>query len=314
MSVTSLIDTALDRSVVLGYGWPGLLVRKALPDWPDGPGRMDGKVVLVTGAGSGVGLAAAVGFAGLGASVRVLGRSEQRAEEAAALTREQAGDDVDVRPVACDVSSLAALRDFTARFLEEEDRLDVLVNNAGVMPDERQYSVDGVELTFATHVLAPWVLIEELTPLLARSAPSVVINVTSGGQYAQRLPAGDPESEETPYSPDQAGSGGGHREVGGAVARPGCARALDASGVGGHEGGTAVAAGLPGGDPAHHSHPRPRGRHHRLARRGFGGHRERRPVLARSAAPADYVSPRGGSGFGGGAGGVVGVRLVPGAW
>ncbi|MGW4496704.1 SDR family NAD(P)-dependent oxidoreductase [Streptomyces sp. NPDC004376] len=201
MSVTSLIDTALDRSVVLGYGWPGLLVRKALPDWPDGPGRMDGKVVLVTGAGSGVGLAAAVGFAGLGASVRVLGRSEQRAEEAAALTREQAGDDVDVRPVACDVSSLAALRDFTARFLEEEDRLDVLVNNAGVMPDERQYSVDGVELTFATHVLAPWVLIEELTPLLARSAPSVVINVTSGGQYAQQLPAGDPESDETPYSP-----------------------------------------------------------------------------------------------------------------
>ncbi|MFD4726506.1 SDR family NAD(P)-dependent oxidoreductase [Streptomyces seoulensis] len=201
MSVTSLIDTALDRSVVLGYGWPGLLLRKALPDWPDGPERMDGKVVLVTGAGSGVGLAAAVGFARLGASVRVLGRNEQRAEEAAALTREQAGDDVDVRPVACDVSSLAALRDFTARFLETEDRLDVLVNNAGVMPDERQHSVDGVELTFATHVLAPYVLIEELTPLLVRSAPSVVINVTSGGQYSQQLPAGDPESEETTYSP-----------------------------------------------------------------------------------------------------------------
>ncbi|MFG3125743.1 SDR family NAD(P)-dependent oxidoreductase [Streptomyces sp. NPDC048201] len=201
MSVTSLIDTALDRSVVLGYGWPGLIVRRALPGWPDGPERMDGKVVLVTGAGSGVGLAAAIGFARLGASVRVLGRSQERAEEAAALTREQAGDDVDVRPVACDVSSLAALRDFTTRFLEQEDRLDVLVNNAGVMPDERQYSADGVELTFATHVLAPWVLIEELTPLLTRAAPSVVINVTSGGQYGQQLPAGDPESEDTSYNP-----------------------------------------------------------------------------------------------------------------
>jgi dehydrogenase/reductase SDR family member 12 len=64
----------------------------------------------------------------------------------------------------------------------------VLVNNAGVMPGQRTRTVDGVELTFATHVLAPWVLIEGLAPLLRNAAPSRVINVTSGGQYDQKVP------------------------------------------------------------------------------------------------------------------------------
>ncbi|MDT0382692.1 SDR family NAD(P)-dependent oxidoreductase [Streptomyces sp. DSM 42041] len=203
MDISSLVDTVLDRSVVLGYGKPGLYLRRRLPGWPADDGRMDGKVVLVTGAGSGIGLAAAAGFARRGASVRVLGRSPERAEQAARLTRERSGGDAagEVRPVACDLSSLAELRDFTERFRRQEDRLDVLVNNAGVMPDERQHSPDGVELTFATHVLAAWALTDALTPLLERAAPSRVINVTSGGQYGQSLPVGDPQSEHSSYNP-----------------------------------------------------------------------------------------------------------------
>jgi NAD(P)-dependent dehydrogenase (short-subunit alcohol dehydrogenase family) len=103
--------------------------------------------------------------------------------------------------VACDVSDLRAVRVFAEGFAHDEPRLEVLVNNAGVMPDERTASPDGHELTFATHVLAPLALTIVLAPLLERSAPARVINVSSGGMYSQALPAGDWESERTTYSP-----------------------------------------------------------------------------------------------------------------
>ena len=195
MNVSATIDTLLDRAIAPGYGSTGLRIRRRLPGWPADPPRMDGKVVLVTGAASGIGLACAQGFARLGASVRVLARTEERAREAASQVHG------DVRPVACDVSSLQALERFTQRFLAEEERLDVLVNNAGVMPGERTRSADGVELMFATHVLAPFLLTDRLRPLLERSAPSRVVNVVSGGLYGQSIPVGDLESERTPYGP-----------------------------------------------------------------------------------------------------------------
>lgn len=198
----ALIDDALDRSVALGYSNIGWQVRRRLPGWPSQLQRMDGKVVLVTGAGSGIGLAAAAGFARLGASVRALGRDDGRAAQAAAQARRQAGPGTpDVRPVACDVSSLASLREFVLRFTGQEQRLDVLVNNAGVMPDERTRTADGIEAMFATHVLASWVLTDGLLPLLSAAAPARVINVTSGGQYGQKVPAGDPQSDHTTYGP-----------------------------------------------------------------------------------------------------------------
>ncbi len=200
MIFSSAIDTLLDRSIALGYGHPGLLVRRQLDWWPEELPQMHGKVVLVTGAATGLGLAAARGFAHLGASVRALARNEQRADDAAALIT-QAVPGADVRPVACDISSLRALREFAERFNEREPRLDVLINNAGVMPQERTRSADGHELMFATHVLAPFALTALLRDLLVRSAPSRVINVSSGGMYSQSLPAGDLQSEQASYSP-----------------------------------------------------------------------------------------------------------------
>ncbi len=177
---------------------------------------MDGKVVLVTGAATGLGLASARGFAQLGASVRALARSQQRARDAAALITE-AVPGADVRPVACDISSLGALREFAERFNEQEQRLDVLINNAGVMPQERTRSADGHELMFATHVLAPFALTALLRDLLVRSAPARVINVSSGGMYSQSLPAGDLRvragelQPQAALRPHQARAGGDHR-------------------------------------------------------------------------------------------------------
>jgi dehydrogenase/reductase SDR family protein 12 len=193
------IDTVLDRTIALGYGDVGLRVRRRLPGWPADPPRMDGQVVVVTGAASGIGLASCRAFAQLGASVRAVARNEQRADAAVRQIRE-AAPSAEVRGLACDVASLRELRALAERLNAEEDHLDVLVNNAGTMPDQRQRSAEGHELMFATHVLAPFALTAWLTELLARSAPSRVINVSSGGMYGQSLPAGDFQSEATPYS------------------------------------------------------------------------------------------------------------------
>ena len=195
--IGSLIDTAMDRTVVPGYSKFGLAVRRRLPGWPEDPPRMEGAVVLVTGASSGLGYETARRTAELGASVRVLTRDAERSERLATeLVAETAGD---VVGVSCDVSSLDSLHEFCERFTAEEKRLDVLVNNAGVMPAERTLSDDGVELTFATHVLGPFVLIDSLKGLLESSAPARVVNVVSGGLYAQKLDIDDLQAEEGSY-------------------------------------------------------------------------------------------------------------------
>ncbi|HKH78665.1 MAG TPA: SDR family NAD(P)-dependent oxidoreductase, partial [Solirubrobacteraceae bacterium] len=143
---------------------------------------MDGKVVLVTGATSGLGLAAAEGFARLGATVRLLARSVQRGERARAQIAARFPNS-DVQVGLCDLSDLESVRRFAERLGEETGRLDVLVNNAGALTSERALSVDGIELTFATNVLGPFLLTNLLVPLLEQSKPARVINVSSGGMY-----------------------------------------------------------------------------------------------------------------------------------
>jgi dehydrogenase/reductase SDR family member 12 len=151
---------------------------------------MGGKVVLVTGATSGLGLAAAEGFARLGATVWLPARSEQRGELARAQILASSPDS-DVRVDLCDLSDLESVRQFAGRFSAQTPRLDVLVNNAGALPVERTLSAGGIELTFATNVLGPFLLTNLLVPLLQKSKPARIVNVSSGGMYTQRIHPGD---------------------------------------------------------------------------------------------------------------------------
>ena len=137
-----MIDTVLDRSIALGYGRPGLLVRERMPGWPPDPPRIDGETVLITGAASGLGLAAAVGFARLGARVHALARDDSRAAHAVKRII-AAVPHGDVTAGSCDVSDLEAVRSFGERFTAAETRLNVLVNNAGTMPADRTRSPEG---------------------------------------------------------------------------------------------------------------------------------------------------------------------------
>ncbi|MDQ6810573.1 MAG: SDR family NAD(P)-dependent oxidoreductase, partial [Actinomycetota bacterium] len=195
--INALLDAVLDRTVLAGYTSVGYRIRSR--GWSAGElQRMEGKVVLVTGASSGLGVAAAEGFARLGAVVWLAARSEERGEDTRARISELSGNS-DVHVGLCDLSNLMSVRQFAERFRVRAPRLDVLVNNAGVMTEQRALSADGIELTLATNVVGPFLLTNLLGPLLERSAPARIINVSSGGMYARRIRVDDLQSERGPF-------------------------------------------------------------------------------------------------------------------
>jgi NAD(P)-dependent dehydrogenase (short-subunit alcohol dehydrogenase family) len=188
----SLIDTVLDRTLV-GYGNLGYLARR--PGWQDELPLLDGKVVVVTGAKTGLGRATAKGLAQLGATVRMALRGREDGERVKAeLEAEVPGAHLAVDVL--DVSSLADVRAYAAAY---RGPLHVLVHNAGVMPPEREETEEGHERMLATHVLGPHLLTKLLRPAMPRGAR--VIWVASGGMYGQRLRADDLQYLRGDYKP-----------------------------------------------------------------------------------------------------------------
>jgi retinol dehydrogenase 12 len=139
---------------------------------------MQGKVALVTGAASGIGRATATGLARAGATVVLLVRNAARGEQALQDVRASVPDAA-VETLDCDLAVQASIRESAQRFRAAHDRLDVLVNAAGVFVKEKTLTADGIELTFATNYLSYFLLTHELLPLLRRSAPARVVNVAS---------------------------------------------------------------------------------------------------------------------------------------
>jgi NAD(P)-dependent dehydrogenase (short-subunit alcohol dehydrogenase family) len=137
-------------------------------------------VILITGATDGLGRGLANALAGEGHTILVHGRSRERVDETLAELPGQGH-----RGYLADLSSLEQVHRLAAEVNENEERLDVLVNNAGIGFDgEREESADGVELRFAVNYLAGYVLTKELLPLLERSKPARIVNVSSAGQQA----------------------------------------------------------------------------------------------------------------------------------
>ena len=137
--------------------------------------------ILVTGATDGLGKRVARELAAKGTTVLLHGRSPERLEATLEELRGQTSTEK-VGSYLADLSSLAAVRDLADRILSEYDRLDVLVNNAGIIVQERKESEDGYELTFAVNYLSHFLLTSLLLPLLKGSAPARVVNVASAGQ------------------------------------------------------------------------------------------------------------------------------------
>lgn len=157
---------------------------------------MNGGRAIVTGPTSGIGKEIASQLASRGAEVILACRDVERGKRTAEEIREQAtAAQPAVVPV--DTSSHTSIREFAREFRQRYDRLDVLVNNAGVLCPQRSTSVDGVELTVATNVIGYYLMTRELLDILRGSAPARVVNVAS--TFASDLDLDDLQFERRPY-------------------------------------------------------------------------------------------------------------------
>jgi NAD(P)-dependent dehydrogenase (short-subunit alcohol dehydrogenase family) len=136
------------------------------------------RACVVTGAGSGIGRATASGLARRGATVLLVCRTKERAEATAKEIRAESGNGR-IEPFAADLSRVDDVRGVATEIGARHEAVYALVNNAGVQLWERRTTPDGIEVTFATNVLAPFLLTRLLTPPLERAAPSRVVNVGS---------------------------------------------------------------------------------------------------------------------------------------
>ncbi len=157
-------------------------------------GGMEGKIVLITGGTSGIGKAAATALAAMGAEVVVTGRNRARGEAALGEIRRTSGSEK-VSLMLADLAVQAEVRKLADNFRERHDRLDVLVNNAGLIQSRRKETPDGIELTLAVNHLAPFLLTNLLLDLLEKSAPSRVITVSSEARRHAEIDFDDLQSE-----------------------------------------------------------------------------------------------------------------------
>ncbi len=149
-------------------------------------GYMKSKVVLITGANSGIGKATALELARMGAQVVMAVRNPEKGERARKEIVEQSGNPM-VDLMLCDLASLGSIREFAARFREKHERLDVLINNAGIFIGHREETVDGFEYQLGVNHLGHFLLTNLLLDLLIQCAPSRIIVVSSLGHFAGRI-------------------------------------------------------------------------------------------------------------------------------
>ena len=228
-----MLDRFLDKSLLgytsLGYRWrPHSSIDADLR----------GRTAVVTGATSGLGKYTATELARLGANVRIVGRDRDRTQQTARAISEQTGS----HAVGVEIADLSVMSDVRSLARRIEAPIHILVNNAGVLLPTRTETAEGIETTFATNLLGHFLLTNLLVPKLAASAPARIINVSSGGMYAQRISVNDLQNARGTYDGAKAyartkrGTGHLDRAVGRSASSLRHRRARDAPRLVGHTG------------------------------------------------------------------------------
>ncbi|MEZ5372952.1 MAG: SDR family NAD(P)-dependent oxidoreductase [Microthrixaceae bacterium] len=169
---------------------------------------LTGRTVVVTGATSGLGLETARALASRGADVTITGRSQEKLDDAAAQLRDM-GLPGAITTTVLELGDLESVRSCAKELLSTLDRIDVLVNNAGVMVCPLGRTAQGFETQFGTNYLGHFLLTGLLAPLLVAAAPSRVVNLASSGHRLADLDLDDPNWESRDY--DRWGAYGGSK-------------------------------------------------------------------------------------------------------
>ncbi len=187
-----LILPGVARFSKLGY-------LRSKKQWRPVSANMRGKHIVLTGATSGIGLAAARELANMGAGLTLVARDQTRGDKLVEELAAETGN-TDISLQVADMAQMAQVQQLVARLLEDGRPVDVLVNNAGALFNPRQETSEGLEKSFALLLLGPYLLTEGLLPLLQKSEDPRVVNVVSGGMYSQKLDVGKLQSEGPNYS------------------------------------------------------------------------------------------------------------------
>jgi retinol dehydrogenase 12 len=157
---------------------------------------MNDKLCLITGATSGIGKETAKSLAQMDARVILAARNLEKAGRVVSEINNLTGKN-NVEAMIVDLSSLSDIKRFAAEFSSKFDRLDVLINNAGIWETKRKESADGIELTFAVNHLAPFLLTNELLGLIQKTKASRIINVASEAHRYGSISFDDPELKQS---------------------------------------------------------------------------------------------------------------------
>jgi len=200
----SLVRNLADRLVLpgaLGFTRFGYARRKK--SWQALAVSLQGSTAVVTGATSGLGRMAAERLAELDARVILVGRNQKKLDRALEEIVDATGNR-NISLEVADLSLMADVRTLAQRLLESEPEIDILVNNAAVLPLERSLTAEGFETAFATDLLSPFLLTRLLLPRLKKSAPSRIINVLSGGMYLSGPDVHDLQNAQGDYDGSRA--------------------------------------------------------------------------------------------------------------
>jgi NAD(P)-dependent dehydrogenase (short-subunit alcohol dehydrogenase family) len=177
-----------------GFGWAS-----TTDDVLEGK-DLSGCTVFITGANSGLGQETARAMAAKGAHIIMAGRDQAKLDEAVVAIRAVAPD-ADLDTITVDLGSLESIRASTSRARQRFAKIDILINNAGVMATPFTHTADGFEMQFGTNHLGHFALTGELMPLIERGTARRIVNLSSRGHHMGPVNFDDPNFVHRPYDP-----------------------------------------------------------------------------------------------------------------